>query len=144
MRRPADQRGQVGLLVVGFFLVAVLLVAVVVDASAAFLRRQRLNSLADGAALAAVEGVEGEAVYLDGLGERAQIDPGAARAYASEYLRSLGAQGAYPGLELRVVTVQDSVRVRITAPLDLPFAPPGWADSSQVSGNAAAYVTVGD
>ncbi len=141
---PRDERGQVTLLITGFFIVALLLVVVVVDASAAFLRRQRLDSLADGAALAAVEGVEGEAVYLRGLGERAEIDPGAARAYASEYLRSLGAQQQYPGLRLRVVTSQDTVQVRITTPLDLPFAPPGWADSSQVSGSAAAYVTVAD
>lgn len=143
-RRGADQRGQTSLLITGFFLVCLLLVVVVVDASAAFLRRQRLNSLADGAALAAVEGVEGEAVYLEGLGERAEIDPVAARAYASDYLRSLGAQQAYPGLQLRVVTTQDTVRVRITTPLDLPLTPPGWTDSSRVSGNAAAFVTVGE
>ena len=74
------ERGQTSVLIMGFFLVAVLLTVVVVDASAAFLRRQRLDAVADGAALAAADGVQGEQVYEGGLGERAQIDPVAARA----------------------------------------------------------------
>jgi type II secretory pathway component PulM len=139
-----DERGQTALLISGLFLVAVLLVVVVVDASAAYLRRQQLDSLADGAALAAVDGLQGEAVYTRGLGERAEIDPLAARAYSAEYLRSLGAHRHYPELRLRVVTGVDSVQVRISTPLELPLAPPGWARDTRVSGHAAAYVTVRD
>jgi uncharacterized membrane protein len=139
-----DERGQTGLMITGLFLVAVLLVVVVVDASAAYLRRQRLDSLADGAALAAVDGLQGEAVYTRGLGERAEIDPVAARAYSAGYLRQLGAQHDYPGLQLRVVTTLDTVQVRITTPLDLPLVPPGWAEDARVTGHAAAFVTVGD
>jgi hypothetical protein len=140
-RSPGEQ-GQVALLVVGLFLVAVLLVVVVVDASAAYLRRQRLDSLADGAALAAVDGLQGEAVYTHGLGERAEIDPLTARAYAADHLRTLGAHRAYPGLQMSVVTTTDSVRVRVTTPLDLPLVPPGWSSRTRVSGHAAAYVTI--
>jgi type II secretory pathway component PulM len=142
--RRRDARGQAGLMITGLFLVAVLLVVVVVDASAAYLRRQRLDSLADGAALAAVDGLQGEAVYTRGLGERAEIDPLAARAYSAAYLRALGAHQHYPGLQLQVVTSLDSVQVRITTPLDLPLVPPGWDDGARVTGRAAAYVTVGD
>lgn len=145
MTRPRrSERGQTGLLISGLFLVAVLLVVVVVDASAAYLRRQELDSLADGAALAAVDGLQGDAVYTRGLGERAEIDPVAARAYSAAYLQSLGAHQRYPGLELQVVTSLESVQVRITTPLDLPLAPPGWDDGARVTGHAAAYVTVGD
>ena len=143
-RRPTGQQGQTSVMVVGLFLVTVLLVVVVVDVSAAYLRRQELDSLADGAALAAVDGLQGEAVYTRGLGERAEIDPVAARAYTAQYLRSLGAQRRYPGLQVRVETSTDSVRVRITTPLDLPLVPPGWDDGARVSGHAAAYVTIGD
>ena len=138
------ERGQTALMIVGLFLVAVLLVVVVVDASAAYLRRQRLDSLADGAALAAVDGLQGEAVYTQGLAERAEIDPVAARAFASSYLRSLGAHQRYPGMQVRVDTTIDSVRVRITTPLELPLVPPGWTDDTRVTGRAAAYVTIGD
>lgn len=141
MRRES---GQTSLLITGLFLVAVLLVVVVVDASAAYLRRQQLDSLADGAALAAVDGLQGEAVYTQGLGERPEIDPVAARAHSSAYLHSLGVHRRYPGLQVRVVTGRDSVRVRLSAPLDLPLVPPGWSDHARVSGHAAAFVTVGE
>ena len=57
MSRRTKDDGQTSLLIVGFFLVAVLLVVVVVDASAAYLRRQELDALADGAALAAADAV---------------------------------------------------------------------------------------
>jgi hypothetical protein len=138
------EEGQTSLLIVGFFLVAVLMVVVVVDASAAYLRRQALDSVADGAALAAADGVQGEQVYTGGLGERAQIDPVVARRYVAEYLAATGAHARYPGLSYSVGTGADAVRVRVTAPLDLPFSPPGWADDTLVTGTAASYVVVTD
>lgn len=137
-----DERGQATVLTIGFFLVALLLVAVVVDASAAYLRRQQLDAVADGAALAAADGVQGEQVYVGGLGERAQIDPQAARDHVRAYLTRLGAFERYPGLVYRVRTSSDSVRVHVSTPLELPFTPPGWSRRATVSGRAAAYVHV--
>ena len=145
MSRPGSERGQTSLLIVGFFLVAVLLVAVVVDASAAYLRRQELDAVADGAALAAADAVREEEVYTQGLGgELAQLDPVAARGHVAEYLRVIGAHGRYPGLRWTVVATDDAVEVRVTTPLKLPFAPPGWAERTMVSGSAVAIVRVGD
>jgi uncharacterized membrane protein len=138
------QQGQTSLLIVGFFLVAVLMVVVVVDASAAYLRRQALDSVADGAALAAADGVQGERVYEGGLGERADIDPAVARRYVAEYLAAVGAHSRYPGLGYQVQASTDAVAVRVTAPLDLPFAPPGWEGTTTVTGTAASYVVVTD
>jgi hypothetical protein len=137
-----DETGQTSVLIVGFFLVAVLLLAVVVDASAAYLRRQQLDAVADGAALAATEGLEGDQVYLGGLGERAEIDPAAARRHVSAYLRQIGAHRDYPGLTVRVSTTAESVTVRVSSPLELPLVPPGWTDGTRVTGHAAAYVQV--
>jgi hypothetical protein len=136
--------GQVSVLVIGFFLVGVLMVVVVVDASAAYLRRQRLDALADGAALAATEGIEGEQVYLGGLGERAEIDPASARHHVADYLRRTGAQRAHPGLTFRVRTSVDVVEVTVSAPMELPFTPPGWTSGTVVTGRAASYVQVVD
>lgn len=136
------EEGQTALLVVGLFLVAVLLVVVVVDASAAYLRRQQLDSLADGAALAAADAVRSREVYEDGLGELAGLDPGLARRLVAQHLRQVGAKGAYPGLTFEVITSGDSVRVRVSAPLELPFAPPGWAERTRVSGTAVAHSRV--
>ena len=140
--RSRSERGQTSVLVVGFFVVLALLVVVVVDASAAYLHKQRLDCLADGAALAAVEGIRGEVVYEQGLGERAALDPGAARHGVSDYLVRAAA-GRYPRLGWEVRTTADSVEVQVRAPLELPLAPPGWSGGT-VTGSAAAYVEVSD
>ncbi len=144
MSRVRHEQGQTSLLIVGFFLVALLMVVVVVDASAAYLRRQALDSVADGAALAAADGVQGEQVYTGGLGERARIDPAVARRYVAEYLAATGVHSRYPGLSYRVGTSADAVSVRVSAPLDLPFSPPGWEAGTTVTGTAASYVVVAD
>ena len=139
MRR---EDGQTSLLIVGFFLVAVLMVVVVVDASAAYLRRQRLDSLADGAALAAAEALQEEVVYTEGLGELAALDPVAARRLVADHLARLGAHRQYPGLRYAVSADDTSIQVRVTTPLELPFAPPGWAERTTVTGTAVAVVVV--
>lgn len=139
MRRD-DERGSVSLLLVGFFLVAVMLVTVVVDASAAFLRRQELSALADGAAVAAADGVAEERIYLEGVPEQVAIDPALARAQVAAYL----ARTSRPaGLRWSVTTTGDSVRVEVSAPLDLPLAPPGWTTRTTVASEAGAVSVVG-
>jgi len=140
--RGRTDQGQTSVLLVGFFVVVVLLVVVVVDASAAYLRRQRLDSLADGAALAAVDGIRTDRVYLQGLGEQAVLDPAAVRSYVGDYL-TRSAAGRYAGLRWDVRMTADSVEVQVSAPLELPIAPPGWSGAT-VTGQAAAYVTVSD
>ena len=144
--RPSTvgEAGQTSLLIVGFAVVLVMLVAVVVDASAVYLRRQGLDNLADGAALAAADGVQGEQVYTGGLGDRAQIDPEAARRYVADYLAATGAWSSYPGLTYAVEAGGEAVVVRVSAPLDLPITPPGWVRRPVVSARAASYVTVSD
>ena len=144
MSRRTDESGQTALLIVGFFLVAVLLVVVVVDASAAYLRRQELDALADGAAVAAADAVREEAVYTEGLDDLAQLDPVAAREQVAAYLGRIGAHGRYAGLRYTVTATEGSVQVRVTTPLELPFAPPGWSERTDVSGTAEAIVRVGE
>ncbi len=134
--------GTVTVLVVGFVVVVALLVAAVVDASAAYLRRQALTSLADGAVLAAADGVQGEQVYTSGLDAHAQVDAQVARTYVADYLRSTGALAEHPGLTWQVDTTGSVVRVRVSAPLDLPITPAGWVDQASVTGSAAAVVEV--
>lgn len=140
MRR--DERGQVTVLIVGFATVAALMVGVVVDASAAYLRRQGLDSLADGAALAAADGIQGSQVYEGGLGERARVDPEAARGYVADYLRATGAGLRFPGLTCEVRTDDERVVVHVGAPLDLPIAPPGWDPRPVVGATASSVVLV--
>ncbi len=141
-RRQRPDDGQTSVLLVGFFVVVALLVVVVVDASAAYLRRQRLDSLADGAALAAVDGIRSDQVYVQGLGEQALLDPEVARGYAADYLAGADA-GRYAGLRWTLRTTADFVEVEVSAPLELPIAPPGWSGGT-VTARAAAYVAVSE
>lgn len=144
MRGARGEPGQTSLLIIGLSVVVLMLVAVVVDASAAYLRRQGLDSLADGAALAAADGVQGEQVYEGGLGERAGIDPVVARGYVAEYLAAVGAAEKYPVLDYSVRATADSVVVRVSAPLVLPLTPPGWETRPVITGTAASFVAVSE
>jgi hypothetical protein len=145
--RRATRRGEAGqttVLIVGFAVVALLMIGVVVDASAAYLRRQGLDNLADGAALAAADGVQGRQVYEGGLGERALIDPAVARGHVVDYLAATGATARYPGLRWSVATGTDRVVVHVAAPLDLPLTLPGLEGPTTISATAASYVVVSD
>lgn len=144
VERRCHEEGQVAVLIVGLTLVLAMAVVVVVDATAAFLKRQALDTLADGAALAAADGIAGEQVYTTGLGERALIDPETAEVFVVDYLDSVGAGRRHPGLAYVVEPEGDRVVVRLTAPMDLPLPLPGVADRARVDAVAAAVAVVGD
>ncbi len=139
-----SENGSVTPLIIGFAVVVAMMVGVVVDASAAYLRRQGLNSAADAAALAATDGIQGEEVYTHGLGKRAEIDPVAARRYVEDYVASSGIRRRFPGLDYSVQTTTNTVVVRIVAPMDLPLHVPGVGTDVAVSGTAASVVVVSD
>ena len=65
-----SESGQATILIVGLATVLAMGVAVVTDASAAYLQRQGLDNLADGAALAGADlGAAGDDVYTGGIGD---------------------------------------------------------------------------
>jgi Putative Flp pilus-assembly TadE/G-like len=138
------ERGSVTPLVIGFTVVVALMVAVVVDASAAYLRRQGLNSAADSAAVAAADGIQGEQVYTRGLGERVEVDPATARRYVADYFARSGLRRRFPGIDYSVATTADTVVVRVVAPMDLPLRVPGVGTRVPVTGTAASVVIVSD
>jgi hypothetical protein len=141
-RRVRDDSGQTAPLIIGFTLILAMMVVVVVDATAAYLRRQALLTLADGAALAAADGIEGRQVYLSGLDERAMVDPAAARGLVASYLFDVEAARRYPGLGHSVETDGERVVVHVVAPLDLPLPLPGIGDSTRVGAVGAAVITL--
>ena len=71
--RRRDEDGQVTLLIIGFASVLLMAIVVVIDASAAYLQRQGLDNLADGAALYGAD-LGSAGIYEQGLdGERLTI-----------------------------------------------------------------------
>jgi len=143
-RRTRDERGQTTMLVIAFAALVVVAIALVVDASAAFLQRQGLNSLADGAALhGADQGAVG--VYTEGLPET-NLDQrrAAASAAVAEYLARTGAHAKYPGIGFSVALdpVRETITVSVQAPLDLPLTVPGAPTSTTVGAEGTAAVTL--
>ena len=141
-RDNRDDRGSAAPLIVGFAVVLLLMVAVVVDASAAFLHRQGLDTLADGAALFGADaGAEGGEVYGGGLDDQSlELTTAKARAGVRSYLADIGAHGTYPGLQYVVTVRGDQVVVTISAPVDLPLTVPGAPQSARVSATSSAEV----
>ena len=127
--------------------VLAMVVALVVDTSAAYLQRQGLDTLADGAALHGADlGATGEDVYQGG------VPAGDARAHArprpsrrrrlperDRRLRPL------PGTLLhgprRAAT---GCEVHLTAPLDLPLSIPGSPERATIGADGSAVVGVDD
>lgn len=143
MSRRAEA-GQASLFIIGIATTLLMAIATVVDASAAYLQRQGLDTLADGAALRGAD-LGSAGVYTEGLPqERLLQEAGEVRASVQDYLRQVGAFRRYPGLAVavRVDPVAQSVTVGLEAPLDLPLAVPGSLVAPRVGASSTAAVEV--
>lgn len=140
--RARGDTGQASVIIVGFAMVILLLVVVVVDASAAYLKRQSLDSLADGAALRGADvAAQGQEVYSGGLDE-GDLDLSRAEAHAGvgAYLAAVGATRDHPGLRYTVAVRGERIVVRISAPADLPLRLPGTDVDPTVTATGSAVV----
>src|SRR5262249_51714671 len=128
VRQRRDERGTVTLLIIGLGVVLLMMTAVVTDASAAYLQRQGLDTIADGPALtAAAAGASGDEAYGAGLETDLHLDADVARAAVFDYLRRVGAYSRYPGITARVSVDPTAQRVivEVHAPIHLPLHVPG-------------------
>lgn len=140
VQRGRGERGQMSVLIIGFTAVVLLMIVVVTDISKVFLVRRDLDATADGAVLAAANGL---AVYApEGADGNAKIDPEEARRLTAEYLDSVDASNRFAGLDWEAEVTGTTVTVRLTSTVDLPFEPPGWQGSADIGTDAAAVVPV--
>ena len=134
------------LLVIGFAVVLLMGIGVVVDASAAYLQRQGLDTVADGAALAGADAGSRNlgALYGKGIGSEVRLAQAesAARSAVADFLRRTGASVKYPGLRVRVhlERAAKSVVVDVHAPLDLPLVVPGSPQRASIGASGSAAV----
>ncbi|WP_456698290.1 pilus assembly protein TadG-related protein [Aeromicrobium sp. P5_D10] len=123
--------GQITVMTVGFLLFIGLLAVVVINSSAAFLERRRLDNIADGAAIAAADGLNRDTFYRRG---EVTLDQGQARRLVREYLSA-------PEIRIvRVTTNDDEVMVRLERRIELAIKPPGWSGSSRIVAEATAQL----
>lgn len=91
-REPGDawemhrERGQISLLILGFTVIALMLIVGAVDVTAVQLARSRLLDAADGAALDASDALDKGSAYDGGLKSAVPITDGSVRRSAAEYL----------------------------------------------------------
>lgn len=143
-----DERGQATVFIIGLAVVLLMAIAVVVDASAAFLQRQGLDTVADGAALAGADAGSRnlDALYGEGVDAAGRLDQAeaVARAAVADHLRRTGALAAYPGLtvDVRFDPDEDAVIVSLRAPLDLPLTLPGSPDRAVIGAVGSAVVEI--
>lgn len=135
-----EERGQITVMTIGFFVFLGLLAVVVVNSSAAFLQRQELDNLADGAALAAADGLSEAAFYRDGADSAVELDPAEASRLVSRYV---AASGDAVG-DIAVTTTGDEVHVRIERTISLAIAPPGWSSQTTIVSEATSQLRLGD
>lgn len=138
------ERGATMVMVIGFAAILIVMLAVVVDASAAYLHRQGLDNLADGAAL---QGADSGAVgaYTEPLeGDHLTPASGKVKEAVHDYLVRSGAFDRFPGLthEVSVNASRGTVTVVVKAPLELPLRGPGMEAGAVVSSSATAAVVV--
>jgi uncharacterized membrane protein len=92
MTRRTRERGSITPLVLGFGTIILLLIVVVIDTSKAFLYQRALHAVADGAALAATNGIDTSAIYEGGIVDnRVILSRALAQEKVSEYMA--GVQG---------------------------------------------------
>lgn len=120
---PQREQGSVLVLTVGLVAVVALFVGVVTDASKLFLERQTLAAVADGAATAAAQQVDVQAVYDGGLVAALPLSPAGAAAAAAGSVQQSARDGGLVGLTLDAVTVDGpDVVVTVSARAVLPLA----------------------
>ncbi|GAA2071491.1 hypothetical protein GCM10009821_06600 [Aeromicrobium halocynthiae] len=129
--RARGEQGNVSVTTVGFLVVIGLMTVLVVNASAAFLAKQELNNLADGAALTAADGLDEAGFYA---GADVRLEPSRARELVGRYLAGRSVQ------VVDVVVDDDTVRVALERDLRLLLVPPGWFDSTRVTAEATSQL----
>lgn len=146
--RPCrGERGSTIPMIIGFAIVLILLIGVVTDVSAAYLRRQSLDTLADGAALQGADlGAAGYELYSSaGVGEKLDLSSGSARSAVEAYLRRVGAYTRYPGLRITGMSLSGDHKkllVRLSSSVHLPFSIPGGPSTTRVASTGSATVTL--
>jgi Flp pilus assembly protein TadG len=144
--RERDDEGQLSLLILGYTVIAAMLVAVVVDLSHAFLYRRALAAAADGAAVAAASSPDLDALYRQGAATQVPLDEVAARAAVEQYARDGALGDRFRDFDVVAVDVHDgTVSVTLAARVRLPLVTrvvADWRDGNPVGATATAVVPV--
>lgn len=141
-RGATADHGSVSVLVIGFGLVVLLLLAVVVSSSRVYLAQRDLMAATDAAAASAAQAVSEPAVFGGEAGAELPIDPVGAQARVTEYVGAAGLMSRFDGFTVVAVVVEGTaVSVTFAARAPMPFGAmlsSEWADGYPVQATATA------
>lgn len=119
-----DEEGQITVLIIGYILLSLLVIAVVTAVSAVYIEHKKLLSVADGAALSAADTFSVASINADGAEPAPALDSESVSRAAAAYLERSGALPRFNGLALDSATgAPDSrtARVVLTAVVHPPI-----------------------
>lgn len=122
--RPAEEDGQITVLVIGYILLSLLVVAVVTAVSAVYIEHKKLLSVADGAALSAADSFSVASIDSIGGEPAPALDSRSVSSAAAAYLERSDALSRFNDLDLDPATgAPDSrtARVALTAVVHPPI-----------------------
>lgn len=109
-------------LAIGLFVVVVSMCTLGADVSSLWVTRHGLDSVADGAALAAAQAIDADSIYRHGLTNPVQLSSTLAKKKVNAYVASAKVTSRFAGFKIRAVTVSKSrVHVELQCAADLPF-----------------------
>jgi hypothetical protein len=152
-RRFLDHRGdrdggQIMILILGYALIAIVLVVVAVDVTAVYLARTQLLDAADATALDAADAADRPTVYQQGVGPDVPLSDLTVRAAATAYLSSYQPPGRIEQVRLDDETGTPDGRtavVQLTAVVRLPLLGPvvrAWSGGVTVTVESQARADV--
>jgi len=154
MLSPRDE-GSLSLLVIGYTLIAAVLIVVGVDVSKVFLAQRALSSAADAAALAGAQAVDRTAIYAGAAGcADLPVDASSAQNAVDGSVRDVGEalQSTFvsltePDVQVEARTVRVTLRGQVAVPFGrvlavlLPDHPDGQVEVAATSAAASALTS---
>lgn len=117
-----EEDGSILLFGIGLGIATLMIVTAAVNVAALWTTRNVLDGIADGAALAAAQAVDANAVYRNGLGSALVLSEPIARSRVSQYVQASGIRKQTTGFSVRSVAVSGrAVTVTVQASPIMPF-----------------------
>jgi hypothetical protein len=147
-QRPAVDDGQIMIMLLGYVVIALMLVIVAVDSTAVHLARTQLLDAADAAALDAADAADSSTVYGSGIHADVPLTTATVRSAASGYLSTYTPPARVQDLRLDDVTGTPDGRtavVQLSANVRLPVLGPvvnAWSGGITVTVRSQARADV--
>lgn len=123
MKCIADERGSIMLLAIAFIGITLLAIATVTDAAAIFRQHRALVAIADGAALAGVQGIDIDTYYAQGATLATTLDTVHVEALVQRYVTS-SQRSMSDSVTIEALTIHSGVvTVTLATPMRLTFLP---------------------